>query len=245
MSETNFNYFEIAAYQDVDCTTAVAPQKGSDVFDSSVMLYRFPFNPSSLKIGTIHNYNISQPFGYSGINPKFIATKPRLVNVELVIDPSAEPLYTYSEDTGIPVKETEKTLSERMAIFDALVGYNSTSHRPNYLKLSWGTTLLMNTTLKEFHVIYGRFNEKGEPTRANIQAEFLEVISTTKMLTAKGRQSPDVSHMIEVQEGDTLPHLCERIYVDKKYYVEIAQLNGLNSLRKLNLGAQLYFPPLK
>ena len=94
MSETNFNYFEIAAYQDVDCTTAVAPQKGSDVFDSSVMLYRFPFNPSSLKIGTTHNYNISQPFGYSGINPKFIATKPRLVNVELVIDPSAEPLYT-------------------------------------------------------------------------------------------------------------------------------------------------------
>jgi hypothetical protein len=245
MSESNFNYFEIAAYEDVDCSKAVKPQKGSTVFDSKVMMYRFPFNPSSLKVGTANNYNLSQPFGYSGINPKYIATKPRLVNVEFVIDPSAEPLYTYTEDTGIPVKETKKTLAKRMEIFEALVGYNSSSHRPNYLKLSWGTTLKMNSTLKEFHVIYGRFNDKGEPTRANIQAEFIEVVSAKKMLAAQGRQSPDISHMIEVQEGDTLPHLCENIYGDKKYYVEIAKLNGIKSLRKLTPGTQLYFPPLK
>lgn len=245
MSETKFNYFEITAYEDVDCSKAVKPQKGSTVFDSKVLKYSFPFNPSSLKIGTSNNFNLSQPFGYSGINPKFIATKPRLISVELVIDPSAEPLYSYTEDTGIPVKETKKTLPERIEIFEALVGYNSSSHRPNYLKLSWGKALNMNTALKEYHVIYGRFNEKGEPTRANIQAEFLEVISSKKMLAAQGRQSPDVSHMIEVQEGDTLPHLCENIYGDKKYYIEIAKLNGIKSLRQLTPGLKLYFPPLK
>jgi nucleoid-associated protein YgaU len=65
------------------------------------------------------------------------------------------------------------------------------------------------------------------------------------MLTKQGRQSPDVSHMVEVMEGDTLPSLCKKIYDNPNYYVEIAKINQLKSVRNLKVGQKLYFPPLK
>jgi hypothetical protein len=65
------------------------------------------------------------------------------------------------------------------------------------------------------------------------------------MLAEQSRQSPDVSHQIEIKEGDTIMSLCEEIYGDSKYYIEVARINGLKSIRNLKLGSLLYFPPLK
>jgi nucleoid-associated protein YgaU len=51
--------------------------------------------------------------------------------------------------------------------------------------------------------------------------------------------------MVEVMEGDTLPSLCKKIYDNPNYYVEIAKINQLKSVRNLKVGQKLYFPPLK
>lgn len=243
---STFNSFQITAYKDVDCTTSVFPKaKGMIAFDFMKMMYKFSFNPNSLEIKSSNQFNLLQPTGYSGINPKFIAQKPKILSVELVIDPGAEPNFMYSLSTGLPARESLLSLGDRIQIFEDLVGYESTTHRPHYLLLSWGETINMKTTIKEYKIIYGRFDENGKPTRAHIQADFLEVISAKAMLTKQGRQSPDVSHMLEVMEGDTLPSLCKRIYDNPNYYVEIAKINQLKSVRNLKVGQKLYFPPLK
>lgn len=243
---STFKNFIISAYKDVDCKQAVKPtSKPMKAFDSSKLSYKFSFNPNTLIVQQANLFNILQPAGYSGINPKYIATKPKKISVELVIDPGAEPDFMYSTSTGMPTKESDLTLADRIGIFEEIVGYESTTHRPHYLLLSWGETINIKTTMNEYRIIYGRFDENGEPTRATIKAEFMEVISAKAMLTKQGRQSPDVSHMIEVEIGDTLPNLCEKIYGDKKYCIEIAQLNGLKSLRNIEIGDKLYFPPLK
>ena len=134
---------------------------------------------------------------------------------------------------------------ERIEIFEDIVGYESSTHRPHYLLIEWGENLNMKATVKEYQIIYGRFNDKGEPTRAIIQTQFLEVISATAMLAEQSRQSPDVSHQIEIKEGDTIMSLCEEIYGDSKYYIDVARINGLKSIRNLKQGSLLYFPPLK
>ena len=58
------------------------------------------------------------------------------------------------------------------------------------------------------------------------------------------RTSPDLSHRVQVCEGDTLPLLCHRIYGDASYYPEVARFNRLQGFRHLPAGLQLDFPPL-
>ncbi len=241
-----FNNFQITAYQDVDCMIPVFPTvKPMLAFDFSKLCYKFPFNPNSLSIVNTHEYNTKQPSGFSGINPKFKSIKPRNLSVQLIIDPGVEPNFMFSLATGMPIRESFLSLSDRVTIFDTIVGYNSSTHRPNYLLLEWGSNLNMKATLTNYTINYGRFNEKGDPTKANIDASFMEVVSTTKMLSAQDRQSPDVSHSVQIQPGDTLISLCEKIYGDPKFYIEIAKVNGLKSIRNIEPGETLYFPPLK
>ena len=48
-----------------------------------------------------------------------------------------------------------------------------------------------------------------------------------------------------VKEGDHLSLMTQRMYGDPKYYLQIAQVNGLTNYRKLKVGQPLLFPPLK
>jgi nucleoid-associated protein YgaU len=57
--------------------------------------------------------------------------------------------------------------------------------------------------------------------------------------------SPDLSHVVQVRQGDTLPLLCHRIYGDSRYYLKVAQFNGLQQFRSLPPGLRLHFPPLE
>jgi nucleoid-associated protein YgaU len=59
------------------------------------------------------------------------------------------------------------------------------------------------------------------------------------------RSSPDMSHLIEVKAGDTLPLLCYRVYRDSSYYLEVARQNKLTDFRDLKPGSKLHFPPLR
>jgi nucleoid-associated protein YgaU len=47
-----------------------------------------------------------------------------------------------------------------------------------------------------------------------------------------------------VQAGDTLPDLCNQVYNNSSYYIQVAKYNGLNKFRNLKPGTQLIFPPI-
>jgi nucleoid-associated protein YgaU len=47
-----------------------------------------------------------------------------------------------------------------------------------------------------------------------------------------------------VKLGDTLPQLCHLIYGDPRYYLQIADRNGLANFRILTPGLTLKFPPI-
>lgn len=63
------------------------------------------------------------------------------------------------------------------------------------------------------------------------------------LLRANGN-SPDMSHLVTMRAGDTLPLLCKRIYSDPAYYMEVARVNRLVNFRNLLPGSVLRFPPL-
>jgi phage tail protein X len=70
------------------------------------------------------------------------------------------------------------------------------------------------------------------------------VISQAKLTALENKQSPDLTHIRTVIEGDTLPLLCYREYGDSKYYYQVAQVNGLTDFKKLPAGMKLAFPPI-
>ena len=56
--------------------------------------------------------------------------------------------------------------------------------------------------------------------------------------------SPDLTHLRDVKDGDTLPLLVYDIYGDGKFYLEVARVNKLVNFRSLRSATRLSFPPL-
>lgn len=59
------------------------------------------------------------------------------------------------------------------------------------------------------------------------------------------KQSPDMSRLVTVKEGETLPYLCHKIYGDSRLVLQVARFNNLGGFRNIPAGAELLFPPLK
>jgi nucleoid-associated protein YgaU len=58
-------------------------------------------------------------------------------------------------------------------------------------------------------------------------------------------ESPDLTHVRLIKDGDTLPALCHAIYGDPLRYLQVASVNGLDDFRRLEAGTRLVFPPLE
>jgi nucleoid-associated protein YgaU len=59
--------------------------------------------------------------------------------------------------------------------------------------------------------------------------------------------STDITQLVDVVDGDTLPNLAQQIYgrSDDGLLLSIAKYNKLNKFRNLEPGIQLLFPPIE
>ena len=121
--------------------------------------------------------------------------------------------------------------------------YVGSRHQHGHVCLVWGS-LIFYARLQSMSTQYTLFKPSGTPLRAKIDLEFVGFSSKKEAELAANRSSPDLSHLVEVREGDTLPLLCYRIYGDSAYYAEVAEHNHLADFRTLKAGTQLHFPPL-
>lgn len=121
--------------------------------------------------------------------------------------------------------------------------YNEGTHEPRYIQLRWGP-LLYNCQLTRMTVNFKLFKPDGTPIRAEADCTFQGVIDEEKLAAIENRQSPDLTHIRTVIEGDTLPLLCFREYGDSRYYYQVAAVNGLTDLKQLTPGMKLIFPPI-
>ena len=120
---------------------------------------------------------------------------------------------------------------------------NGLTHAPNYLQLTWGT-LIFKGRMKSLQIEYTLFNPDGSPLRAKATASFIGFRENLDGRAAQNLSSPDLTHLVKVMPGDTLPLMCWRVYGDSRYYLQVARANGLGSFRNLPVGADLSFPPL-
>ena len=124
------------------------------------------------------------------------------------------------------------------------MGFDGDIHRTKYLILNWGK-LLFKCCLTKMNVTYTLFRPDGTPLRATAKCFFEEFRETELRVKEENKNSPDLTHIRTVKEGDTLPLMTFRIYGDSKYYMQVAKVNEIENFRNLEVGQQVFFPPIE
>ena len=193
-------------------------------------------NPTEFGLKREIKYNTSMTQGQVGSDTKFAGVQPTTVSFSIMLDGTGA-VPRYAGETARDVADHLKSLN------DVVYKYDGEEHEPDHVRVLWGS-LIFYGRMSSMSVRHTLFQPSGAPLRAKVDLSFIEFISPKEADLLANRSSPDLTHLVEVREGDTLPLLCNRIYGNPAYYVDVARFNGLDGFRRLIPGARLHFPPL-
>jgi hypothetical protein len=195
-----------------------------DTFESYV-------NPSEITLAYEMEYDSAQGSGTTGSRMDFKKVKPGDMSLAFFLD-------------GTGANGVKIDVQTQVEKFQAVTGYNGDIHRPNYLKVVWGTIQVKRCVLKSAQIAYKLFKPDGTPLRATIQAVFVDAVADQTRVALAQDSSPDLTHVRVLGAGDTLAGLCQQIYGDPHLYLKVARANGLDSVRGVPAGTRVRFPPL-
>ncbi len=191
------------------------------------------FNPETIAITEGVNWRSTNTAGTEGTQQTYLNTKGRTFSIDIMLD------GTGINTNGIKIPVTAQVLLFRLATTTV----NKLTHRPNHLILQYGL-FIIHCVLTTSTVTYTMFDIFGLPIRAKISASFAEVTPTGLMAALAMLSSPDLSHKVEVKEGDLLPLLTHKVYKNQLYYLQVAKANKLKNFRRLKAGTTLIFSPI-
>ncbi|VAX31035.1 FIG00613121: hypothetical protein [hydrothermal vent metagenome] len=206
---------------------------GSISVDSSKSNFEVMLNPASYSHSLTIGYDEKKTQGQIGTEMKFSAINPEKVNFDIVID-----------GTGVVNSSSPDVKTQVESLKTIVYTYDGTKHEPNHVRLLWGSLIFFGR-LESLSLDYTLFKPSGEPLRAKLKLGFAGAMSKEEEGLKANRSSPDLTHLVEVRSGDTLPLLCHRIYKNSAYYADVARANNLVHFRKLKPGTKLHFPPLR
>src|SRR5689334_22100745 len=222
------------------------------------LMYDALVNPETYTVRHRVEYNPTPPAaGATGKDQQYNYTPPPTLQFDFIFDSTGvipKPLGGIAGAlSGIPIagaiagalaggekydlmKEVEKF---KRVVYD----YNSTAHEPRRLQLLWGT-LFFEGVLTSLQFNYKLFQPDGTPIRMVATAAFSGTIEDDLRVAKEKSNSPDLTHVRVVKQGDTLPLMAYRIYGDPAYYLEVARVNKLSNFRNLQQGMKIKFPPI-
>ncbi|MCX7093768.1 MAG: hypothetical protein NTY50_10020 [Methylobacter sp.] len=202
-------------------------------FSTKAGSYEVMINPDSIKLDRSIEYNTEQPQDSSQPSSTYKKSPGANLSFDLTID-----------CTGI-VDATRTNLPDEVSrLSDVVYDYHGKIHRPNFVKMNWGIGQTFYGVLTSFNTNYSLFNPDGVPLRAKISLAFTSYLDPVTVAKMEVNSSPDLTHLVDVVRGDSLPGLSQRIYNKSDYYVQLAEFNGLDKFRQLQPGTQLTFPPV-
>lgn len=217
---------EIIAYSDNEYS-------GSGISNCTVQI-----NPASYTHEYMNSYNNTVSQGAPGATLKFKGTAPEKISFDIYFDATGAVSTENILDSQVPVDDQIQTFK------DVCFTYNGDIHEPNYLIVSWGT-LVFKCKLTSLSISYTFFQSDGTPLRAKLSVSFEEAVDAELISKEANNRSPDLTHLIEVKDGDTLPLICFRTYGDSSYYLDVAKYNNILNFRDITPGTKIYLPPIK
>lgn len=201
-----------------------------EVIDSNS--FEVMLNPANYSNTYSISYTDDEAIGQSASNPKFNVIKPQGISFKIVLD-----------GTGV-VDPSAPDVKNQVQQLRDIFKYSGDEHQPLVTRVLWGNLIFFGC-LTSMSVDYTLFKPSGEPLRAKVTLAFDEFMSQEEESLRANRKSADLTHVVEVRAGDSLPLLCYRIYRDSDYYTQVARLNNITNFRDIKPGTKLFFPPLR
>ena len=178
----------------------------------------------------------SLPVGKSAPVIKYAMADAEKMSFSIVLD-----------GTGVvPDKKKQSVAKQIEQLRKIVYDYDGSEHEPTAVKITWGKGLKeFFGRLTEMSMDYTLFHPNGEALRAKVKMSFVEARTEAQEALEAKRRSPDLTHIVRVRQGDTLPLLCQRVYKDVGKYLEIARINELDNFRDLVPNTLLRFPPMR
>lgn len=207
--------------------------------------YDVLINPEQIQQKFRTKFDESQAEGSTGTDVRFRVQLPQAFDVELLFDGTGVVANDRIPLTNLLGLNTAEAVEDQISRFKRVVlDYDGTKHSPNLVQIQWGS-FLFKGKMKEMTLTYTLFKPDGTPLRAKAKCNFVESLSDA-LRTAKERaESPDLTHIRVVKEDESLSLMAYRIYNDPGYYIEVAKANKLQSIRRLEVGGRVHFPPVK
>ncbi len=191
-------------------------------------------NPDAIKMDKNIVYQEDKQNGSINHNTTFDRYKPEIFSFDFTIDCTGVVEGTKEGDTATAkVKEIE----------DCVYNYNSELHRPSFVVIVYGQVIFKGQ-LAKMNTNYTLFNADGDALRAKVSMSFKGFLASDTERAKFSKNSPDMSRMIVIKEGETLASICHKVYGDSKLVMQVARYNNLNGFRNIPPGTELLFPPL-
>ncbi|MEO1624806.1 MAG: LysM peptidoglycan-binding domain-containing protein [Bacteroidota bacterium] len=217
----------------IACSDPKFEQETGDVFETLV-------NPDEFQENYAVEYEEAQASGTSGSDLKFKRIKPQTLDINLLFDG----MGIIQNDGSGPAGQGNASIVDQIDSFKKVaMDYQGETHAPRYVKISWGT-LLFKGRLTSLNLAYTVFKPDGTPIRAKGKASFKESKENEARVAEEDSSSPDLTHLRIVHEGDRLPLMCHKIYGDHSLYRQVADFNGIDDFRNLEVGSEIKFPPI-
>ncbi len=230
-----------------------SPDEPPQVSDAPEDTYVVQVNPSTSSLSHLLTYVDRQGQGDSGSDAVYSGSEPTTFEFEFLFDgtgvipPPAElgdvPLVG-AVASALAGSDTFEVMEEIQKLKRVVYDYEGETHRPRKVLLVWGV-LDFAGALTSLNVQFTLFKPDGTPLRAVAKCSFREWAGDCERARQENRTSPDLTHVREIREGDTLPLLAHRIYGDPALYLEVARVNKLVNFRRLRAGSRVTLPPVE
>jgi hypothetical protein len=207
-----------------------------DVDDS--LSFTVMLNPADLKRSCSISYSQSKALGSLKQEPKFSSVGKETLSFSIVVDGTGAvpgPPNTTARDVATQLRQLN----------DVVYRDVEAKKEISRVYLLWGA-LSFHGRLETMSTNYTLFTPGGIALRAKVDLSFAGATSAKEAELVAERSTQDTSTLVEVAQGDSLPLLCQKIYGDSSYYLEVARFNNLTNARgPLKPGSILMFPPLE
>lgn len=194
-------------------------------------------NPNEI----VENYSVEYtgeemiPAGTYKPDIRFVRMKSDVLSIKILIDGSGA-IDPDADTAPVQIKKLK----------DVVLAYIGNKHEPPIVTITWGDAIKQfKGRLDNMSINYTLFTAAGAPIRANVDMEFKEDTTPKDNASKSTNSSPDLTHLVKVKAGDTLPDMCQEIYGNSKMYLEVARVNNLLNFRNLKAGTNILFPPIK
>lgn len=215
-------------------------------------IFEVQINPEQITRNFSIKYREPAESGTQGSEFQFEKVNPEELELKFILDgtgtvlkndiPAIDTLGAIMNE--LPPEAQAAYVPLKIAQLQATVyDFYDENHRTPFVLVNYGKLVFMGVLLS-MSTNYNLFNPAGIPLRAEVTLKLKSQSVPKEQSALLSLLSPDLTRHHVVKGGDNILRICEEVYEDEKYYLEIAKANGLTNFRRLEPGRNLILPPI-